>query len=1392
MKKILLSSIIFLILCIGFVSADVFINEFVVDPQTDWDNSSTIGYTDEWFELYNPTMDDINITNWNLSLIDSSNESQLLQGIISPNGHLIILNPTGSQNNDGMLILYNTSGAIIDQVTYGNYNDGNTSDNAPDGNADNTSNECLFRLHDGIDTNIDSDDFHKGPCTFNATNNRLPTGEIDNQTTNEDGFDSFNVSSYINDLDNDPLTFTIVDRNISEVDCNIINDTNVTLTPDADWNGVANCTVRVDDTYGTVDKSFNIIVNAVNDAPVLSTVPNPTATEDVNLTLNVTQYISDVDNETSELTVTTDSTYEVANDGQTVIFNYHNGVEEENVTITVSDGSSSDSQNITITVTPVNDAPTINNVPNQNVLEDVDKTLNITPYINDVDNNISSLIITEDSLYVTVNGQVITFNYPDDIKEENVTINVSDGSLTSNQTITVSVQTILSFDDLVVTIDGNDYSATNGAVIGPATPDSTLSLSVDINNNYQSVSEWVETIVLTGRINSVIDDTKSTSLPFTLDGSKSTTKTLVFNNLPLTIDEGSYNLTITANGTDYKGVLREVSWLIYIDYTTENREIKLTEAELTYDNLICYRKTELNVSLVNTGETTQYVNLTISNDDLGIYNSTIILMSAKDEINTTYHIELPNAPNAGTYPINVQIKYDDGEGGYITESRNVDLVINDCFDVQDKIMLEDTSDVLEINLSELVNDPIKDDSYFDYSIEQTNEDLVNCTLSGYIITCVDTKEDDETGSSDITVNVSKDPYYNYDTFTITVTEENDPPVAYGLSYTLNEDNYTIVEFNCSDSDGDSLDYIVVDDPDHGTLSGSGSSRTYTPDEDYNGADFFTYKCNDGAADSNIANVEITVNSVLDEPSIAEVSPDYNPLIGDGVSQEFSITVDDPDDISPTIKWYVDGNLSQTGGTTFSHSANDDFTVKVNITDATTDNEHVWNVDVSSVPVTTYSGTINNVNDSNVNAFSNLTIINSNGKIDFGNQVIDLSNVVDVDRLVKIEGAIVSIDSDVLDMFDIPTTITLSGLTYNQEPVIYFSDEFTTNPDEIITECTSCTLVSFTDYPTGSGTVVFSVTGFSSYKVRTDSEPETPPPAGTGVLQIKDVDVDEDNPKPDEIVEIVVEVENDGDLDIEDIELTIELRDEDGDVVEDEDNDDLEDDIDFDLDEGDEETFEFTFKMPADAKDGDEYTVYVEACGEDDDGVEQCAIDQSETIKIERESHEVQISSAVVSPSTISCYDSFDISVGLKNIGKKDEEVQLTITRNELEISNSQIGELEAYDSDDYKTTISEAFAAPSDLAEGVYTINIRAEYNDEEETETLQLTKAKCKRISVEPEAEEDIIIVEEPVTTTPAPEAIKPRFKDSFEYMILLSILIVLILGLAIFTIGAVIIRNK
>ena len=101
---------------------------------------------------------------------------------------------------------------------------------------------------------------------------------------------------------------------------------------------------------------------------------------------------------------------------------------------------------------------------------------------------------------------------------------------------------------------------------------------------------------------------------------------------------------------------------------------------------------------------------------------------------------------------------------------------------------------------------------------------------------------------------------------------NDAPVAANDTYSVDEDQSLTVNVadgvleNDNDADGESLSVTLVSDVAHGTLNlDADGSFSYTPDDDYHGTDSFTYRANDGLANSAIATVTITVNSVNDIP-----------------------------------------------------------------------------------------------------------------------------------------------------------------------------------------------------------------------------------------------------------------------------------------------------------------------------------------------------------------------------------------------------------------------------------------------------------------------------------------------------------------------------------------------
>jgi hypothetical protein len=188
------------------------------------------------------------------------------------------------------------------------------------------------------------------------------------------------------------------------------------------------------------------------------------------------------------------------------------------------------------------------------------------------------------------------------------------------------------------------------------------------------------------------------------------------------------------------------------------------------------------------------------------------------------------------------------------------------------------------------------------------------------------------GTADTTINGGTTAFsVATSTATITINRLNNPPVAYDQSVSTTKNTPIPITLTASDPDGDTLTYTVVTNSSHGTLTGAAPDLTYTPTAGYAGSDSFTFKANDGAADSNIATVSITVTN---RPPVAQdqsVSTTKNTPI------PITLTASDPD--GDTLTYTVVTNSSHgtlTGAApdltytpTAGYSGPDSFTFKAN-------------------------------------------------------------------------------------------------------------------------------------------------------------------------------------------------------------------------------------------------------------------------------------------------------------------------------------------------------------------------------------------------------------------------------------------------------------------------------
>jgi VCBS repeat-containing protein len=115
---------------------------------------------------------------------------------------------------------------------------------------------------------------------------------------------------------------------------------------------------------------------------------------------------------------------------------------------------------------------------------------------------------------------------------------------------------------------------------------------------------------------------------------------------------------------------------------------------------------------------------------------------------------------------------------------------------------------------------------------------------------------------------------NLATVSVTIAAVNDAPVAGDVYATIAEDTPLLITLGSSVRDVDSINVTtqIVTNPAHGVLTlNNDGSYTYTPNANYNGTDSFTYQANDGAADSNLASVNINVTPVNDAPVTTDMN-----------------------------------------------------------------------------------------------------------------------------------------------------------------------------------------------------------------------------------------------------------------------------------------------------------------------------------------------------------------------------------------------------------------------------------------------------------------------------------------------------------------------------------------
>ena len=176
---------------------------------------------------------------------------------------------------------------------------------------------------------------------------------------------------------------------------------------------------------------------------------------------------------------------------------------------------------------------------------------------------------------------------------------------------------------------------------------------------------------------------------------------------------------------------------------------------------------------------------------------------------------------------------------------------------------------------------------------------------------------------------------NTGTVLIYIAPVNDEPNTMDVSVTTDEDNVVTMILEAEEYDGDQIHFNISDDPSNGNAHISGTTATYTPNQDWYGTDTFTFEAVDVAGKKilNTATATITVNPINDAPTVDDIN---NVEVSNGQSVDITLVgadvendnltfeiVDSPNNGTVSISDnIVTFNATMDGSDTFTYKATD--------------------------------------------------------------------------------------------------------------------------------------------------------------------------------------------------------------------------------------------------------------------------------------------------------------------------------------------------------------------------------------------------------------------------------------------------------------------------------------
>ncbi|WP_444823165.1 tandem-95 repeat protein, partial [Vibrio parahaemolyticus] len=674
----------------------------------------------------------------------------------------------------------------------------------------------------------------------------------------------------------------------------------------------------------TANDSDSLIVNRVNDAPVAKD-DIATTQEDTAVTIDVLPNDSDVDGD--KLSIQSASVPEAQGkveivDGKLVFTPAENFHGDAEITYTLTDGALTDQATVNVTVNAVNDTPVVeSNLADQTLAEDFTPyTIDLNTAFSDVDNvdgeltfsvsGNSNVLVSIENGIATIsptadwNGsEPLTFTATDPSGESvsqtvNFTVAPVADIVADKATVVEDMPTIIKVlgndmfegDDKVVSLDTNNGPA-NGTV--SVNPDGSVTYTP--NDNYHGADSFTY-IVTSGGV--------SESTTVNVDVTPVNDAPVAKDDIATTQEDTAVTIDVLPNDSDVDGDKLSIE---SASVPKEQGTVEVVDGKLVFTPAENFNGDAEITYTVTDGQLTDEAKVTVTVnpvDDAPTIKVDAVESITEDAVNTDTVVASLTVRDTDTPEDQLTVSLENNSNGYFVLVGNevkltqagVDAVNNDELNLKDLTISASVSDGVNPTANDsdsLVVNRVNDAPTVENAIadQELSEDFATYTidLNGAFKDSDSALNFSVSGNSNVLVSIENGiatisptaDWNGSETLTFTATDPSGESISQTVNFTVApvvdivadtatvvEDTPTIIKVLGNDT-FEGTDKVVSLDTNNGPANGTVSvnpdgSVTYTPNDNYHGADSFTYIVTSGGV-SESTTVSVDVTPVNDAP-----------------------------------------------------------------------------------------------------------------------------------------------------------------------------------------------------------------------------------------------------------------------------------------------------------------------------------------------------------------------------------------------------------------------------------------------------------------------------------------------------------------------------------------------